>query len=94
MLVENGATLQIGIGKIPEAVVKYLASHKDLGIHSEMISDGLVDLMLSGVINNRKKNYHKGKAVASFCMGSKNFMTLLMVTLTLNFIRQSMLTPQ
>jgi acyl-CoA hydrolase/RimJ/RimL family protein N-acetyltransferase len=71
MLIENGATLQIGIGKIPEAVLKYLANHKDLGVHSEMISDGLVDLMLSGVINNRKKTYHKGKAVASFCMGSK-----------------------
>jgi acyl-CoA hydrolase/GNAT superfamily N-acetyltransferase len=71
MLVENGATLQIGIGKIPEAVLRYLANHKDLGIHSEMISDGIIDLMLSGVINNRKKTFHKGKSVVTFCLGTK-----------------------
>lgn len=71
MLVENGATLQIGIGKIPEAVLRYLANHKDLGVHSEMISDGLIDLMLSGVINNRKKTFHKGKTIVTFCLGTK-----------------------
>ena len=71
MLIENGATLQIGIGKIPEAVLRYLANHKDLGIHSEMISDGVIDLMLKGVINNRKKTYHKGKAVVTYCVGSQ-----------------------
>ena len=71
MLVENGATLQIGIGKIPEAVLRYLANHKDLGIHSEMISDGVIDLMLKGVINNRKKTFHKGKAVVTFCLGTQ-----------------------
>ncbi len=71
MLIENGATLQIGIGKIPEAVLTYLGNHKDLGIHSEMISDGVIDLMLKGVINNRKKNYHKGKAVVTFCIGTQ-----------------------
>lgn len=71
MLIDNGATLQIGIGKIPEAVLRYLANHKDLGIHSEMISDGVVDLMLKGVINNRKKTYHKGKAIVTFCFGSQ-----------------------
>ena len=71
MLVENGATLQIGIGKIPRAVLRYLVNHKDLGIHSEMISDGVIDLMLKGVINNRKKTYHKGKAVVTYCVGSQ-----------------------
>jgi len=71
MLVENGATLQMGIGKIPDAVLRYLANHKDLGVHSEMISDGIIDLMLSGVINNRRKTFHKGKAVVTFCMGSQ-----------------------
>ena len=71
MLIENGATLQIGIGKIPEAVLRYLANHKNLGIHSEMISDGVIDLMLKGVINNRKKTYHKGKAVVTYCVGSQ-----------------------
>lgn len=71
MLIENGATLQVGIGKIPEAVLKYLANHKDLGIHSEMLTDGIIDLMLAGVINNRRKTYHKGKSVTTFCMGSQ-----------------------
>jgi len=71
MLIEDGSTLQIGIGKIPESVLRYLANHKDLGIHSEMISDGVIDLMLSGVINNRKKTFHKEKAVLTFCMGTQ-----------------------
>lgn len=71
MLVENGSTLQIGIGKIPAAVLRYLANHKDLGVHSEMISDGIIDLMLSGVINNRRKTFHKGKTVVTFCIGSQ-----------------------
>mgnify|MGYP000424554497 CR=1 FL=1 len=71
MLVENGSTIQIGIGKIPAAVLRYLANHKDLGVHSEMISDGIIDLMLSGVINNRKKTFHKGKTVVTFCIGSQ-----------------------
>lgn len=71
MLVDNGATLQVGIGKIPAAVLRYLANHKDLGVHSEMISDGIIDLMLSGVINNRRKTFHKGKTVVSFCIGSQ-----------------------
>jgi acyl-CoA hydrolase/GNAT superfamily N-acetyltransferase len=71
MLVENGATIQIGVGTIPSAVLQYLANHKDLGVHSEMISDGIIDLMLSGVINNRKKTFHKGKTVVSFCVGTR-----------------------
>ncbi len=71
LLVENGATIQIGIGKIPAAVLRYLANHKDLGVHSEMISDGIIDLMLSGVINNRRKTFHKGKTVVSFCIGTQ-----------------------
>ncbi len=71
LLVEDGSTLQLGIGKIPDAVLRYLVNHKDLGIHSEMISDGIVDLMLSGVINNRKKTFHKGKSVVTFCLGTQ-----------------------
>ena len=71
MLVDNAATLQIGIGKIPEAVLHYLGNHKDLGIHSEMISDGVIELMLKGVINNRRKTYHKDKAVVTNCVGSQ-----------------------
>ncbi len=71
MLVENGATLQLGIGKIPDAVLHYLGNHKDLGVHSEMISDGIIDLMLKGVINNRKKTFHRGKSIVTFCMGTQ-----------------------
>lgn len=71
LLVENGSTLQLGIGKIPDAVLRYLGRHQDLGLHSEMISDGVIDLMLAGVINNRKKTFHKGKAVVTFCMGTR-----------------------
>jgi len=71
LLIEEGATLQLGIGKIPDAVLRYLTNHKDLGLHSEMISDGIIDLMLSGVINNRKKSFHKGKSVVTFCMGTQ-----------------------
>lgn len=71
MLVEDGATLQIGIGKIPDATLRYLGKHKNLGIHSEMISDGVIDLIQSGVINNRAKTFHPGKSVISFCMGTK-----------------------
>jgi len=71
MLVEDGATLQLGVGKIPNAVLYYLQNHQDLGVHSELITDGIIDLIAKGVINNRKKTFHPGKTVASFCLGSK-----------------------
>lgn len=71
MLVEDGATLQLGIGKIPNAVLQYLQHHKNLGVHSELITDGVIDLIKKGVINNRKKTFHPGKTVTSFCLGSK-----------------------
>jgi acyl-CoA hydrolase/ribosomal protein S18 acetylase RimI-like enzyme len=70
-LVPNGATLQLGIGEIPNAVLAALSGKSDLGLHSEMISDGVIDLIESGVINCRKKTLHAGKAVTSFCMGSR-----------------------
>lgn len=70
-LIEDGDTLQLGIGAIPDAVLSFLKEKKDLGIHSEMISDGVVDLILAGVINNKKKNIHTGKCIISFLMGSQ-----------------------
>lgn len=70
-LVENGATLQMGIGSIPNAVLASLRGHKDLGVHSEMFSDGLIDLVESGVVNGRLKKIHPGKIVAGFVLGSK-----------------------
>ncbi len=70
-LVHDGDCLQLGIGAIPDAVLKFLDDKKDLGIHSEMISDGVVDLYEKGVINCRAKNYNNGKMVVTFLMGTK-----------------------
>ncbi|MBU3663871.1 MAG: acetyl-CoA hydrolase/transferase family protein, partial [Bacteroidetes bacterium] len=70
-LVEDRATLQMGIGAIPNAVLTYLTNHKDLGIHTEMFSDGLIDLYQRGVITGAYKNKHPGKIVSSFVIGSK-----------------------
>lgn len=70
-LVNDGDCLQLGIGAIPDAVLKFLDDKKDLGIHSEMISDGVIDLYEKGVINCSKKNINRGKMVVSFLMGSK-----------------------
>ena len=70
-LVEDGACLQMGIGGIPNAVLAELGNHKDLGIHTEMFSDGLLPLIESGVVNNKKKQIDIGKCIASFLMGSQ-----------------------
>ena len=70
-LVEDGATLQMGIGAIPNATLAALKNHKNLGIHTEMFSDGVLELVESGVINNSKKKIHPGKIVATFVMGSQ-----------------------
>ncbi len=70
-LVEDGSTLQLGIGAIPDAVLQSLKDKKDLGIHSEMISDGVVDLFEAGVVNNSKKGLNKNKMIVTFLMGSK-----------------------
>ncbi|GAB57838.1 bifunctional acetyl-CoA hydrolase/transferase family protein/GNAT family N-acetyltransferase [Rheinheimera nanhaiensis] len=71
LLVEDCATIQIGVGKMCDAVLRYLGNHKDLGIHSEMITDSMMELIKKGVVTNRKKTFHPGKTVASFCVGSK-----------------------
>lgn len=70
-LIEDGSTLQMGIGGIPDAVLLYLDDKRGLGIHTEMFSDGVVKLVEEGVITNDRKTFHPGKLVASFCMGSK-----------------------
>jgi 4-hydroxybutyrate CoA-transferase len=70
-LIEDGSTLQLGIGAIPDAVLLFLKGKKDLGIHSEMISDGVVELVEAGVITNKKKTLHPGKMVVTFLMGTK-----------------------
>jgi len=70
-LIPDGATLQLGIGAIPDAVLLFLKNKKDLGIHSEMFSDGVVVLAEAGVITNRKKTQNPGKFIATFLMGTQ-----------------------
>jgi len=70
-LIENGSTMQLGIGSIPDAVLLFLNDKKDLGIHSEMLSDGVVGLIEKGIVNNRCKTLHRGKSIVSFLMGTK-----------------------
>ncbi|MBY0277303.1 GNAT family N-acetyltransferase [Candidatus Binatia bacterium] len=70
-LIPDGATLQLGIGEIPHALIPFLAGKHDLGVHTEMLSDGIVDLVDGGVVTGRRKTIHQGKVVTSFCMGSR-----------------------
>jgi acetyl-CoA hydrolase len=70
-LIENGSTLQMGIGEIPDAVLLFLKEKRDLGIHTEMFSDGMVELFESGVVTGEAKTLHKGKIISSFVLGSK-----------------------
>lgn len=76
-LSNDGDCLQLGIGSIPDAVLAELGDKKDLGIHSEMISSGVVALMKKGVINGKKKNFHNGKIVATFLMGDSEYYKFL-----------------
>src|SRR5690606_4817817 len=70
-LVEDGATLQLGIGAIPDQVLKNLNGHKNLGLHTEMLSDGVIPLIRSGAINNYHKKLNRGKSVTSFMVGTR-----------------------
>jgi acyl-CoA hydrolase/GNAT superfamily N-acetyltransferase len=76
-LIEDGATLQLGIGTIPDAVLHYLTEFKDLGVHTEMFSDGLIPLVESGVVNCTRKTLHRGKIIASFVLGSRKVYDFL-----------------
>jgi acetyl-CoA hydrolase len=76
-LIENGSTLQMGIGEIPDAVLLFLKEKRDLGIHTEMFSDGVVELFEAGVITGEAKTLHKGKIVSSFVLGSKKTFDFL-----------------
>lgn len=70
-LIEDESTMQMGIGSIPDATLRFLESKRDLGIHTEMFSDGVIKLFEKGVINNEKKTLHPGKIVASFVLGER-----------------------
>lgn len=76
-LVEDGSTLQMGIGGIPNAVLSRLGNRNDLGVHTEMFSDGLIDLVRSGVVNNSQKSVHRGRTVTSFAMGSQRLFDFI-----------------
>jgi acyl-CoA hydrolase len=76
-LIEDGATLQLGIGGIPDAVLLELTGHRDLGIHTEMLSDSVIPLIESGVINGSRKSLHRGKIVTGFVLGTKKLFNFV-----------------
>lgn len=76
-IIDNGSTLQIGLGRIPNEMLKYLTDRKDLGIHSDVITDSIIDLIEKGIINGKKKSIHKGQVVASYCLGSRRLYDLI-----------------
>lgn len=76
-LINDGDCIQLGIGGIPNAICEELKHKKDLGLHSEMVGDGVVDLIKSGVINNTKKNFNKGKTILGFAFGTKKLFDFL-----------------
>lgn len=76
-LIEDGSTIQLGIGGIPDAVSRALSGKRNLGVHSEMLTDGMVELVAKGVINNKEKSLHRGKIIGSFAAGSKKLYDFL-----------------
>jgi acyl-CoA hydrolase len=76
-LIPDGATIQTGIGGIPEATLALLKDHKDLGVHSEMVPDGVIELIESGVVNGNRKTLHRGKVVSGFVLGSKRLFDFI-----------------
>jgi len=70
-LIEDGSTMQMGIGGIPNAVLTFLETKKDLGVHTELFSDGVIDLVDRGIINNERKTLHPGKIVSGFILGTQ-----------------------
>jgi len=76
-LIEDGSNLQMGIGAIPNAVLSFLSNHKNLGIHSEMFSNGLIPLIEKGIVNGSLKHSHPGKVVSSFVIGNRELYDFL-----------------
>jgi acyl-CoA hydrolase/RimJ/RimL family protein N-acetyltransferase len=71
-IVQDGDTIQVGYGSIPNAILSHLMEKKHLGVHTELLTDGIVDLMKAGVIDNSRKDLNRGKTVAAFCMGHRD----------------------
>jgi acyl-CoA hydrolase len=85
-MINDGDCLQLGIGAIPDAVLAELKGHKDLGLHTEMFSDGVIDLIESGVINNSKKFTHPGKSITGFVMGTQRLYDFINDNSLINFL--------
>lgn len=85
-LIEDGSTLQAGIGSIPNAVLSNLMNHKDLGVHTEMFSDGLIPLIHKGVVTNEKKKIHTGKTVTAFVAGTQRLYDFVDDNPTISFM--------
>ncbi len=86
-LIEDGATLQLGIGGIPNAITQFLKNHKDLGIHTEMFNDGMVDLYEAGAVTNRRKTINKGKMVGAFALGTKKLYNFINNNIGVEFLQ-------
>jgi acyl-CoA hydrolase/RimJ/RimL family protein N-acetyltransferase len=71
-LIQDGDTIQVGYGSLPNAILGNLSEKKDLGVHTELLTDGLVELIKKGVVNNKKKKLNRGKTIATFCMGKQS----------------------
>lgn len=71
-IVEDGSTIQVGYGSIPNAIISGLSEKKDLGVHTELFSDGIADLMRKGAVDNSRKSIHPGRTIATFCMGRRD----------------------
>ena len=76
-LIEDGSTLQMGIGAIPDSVMKYLRDRRNLGVHTEMFSDGLISLVEEGIVNGEEKTIHPGKIIAGFVLGTKRLFKFI-----------------
>ncbi|HRI25346.1 MAG TPA: acetyl-CoA hydrolase/transferase C-terminal domain-containing protein [Ferruginibacter sp.] len=85
-MIEDGSTLQMGIGTIPDAVLSFLGNHKNLGVHTEMLSDGIIDLVEKDVINNKFKFKHPNKTVTSFAIGSRRLYEYVNDNSSFNFL--------
>ncbi|WP_027718891.1 acetyl-CoA hydrolase/transferase family protein [Desulfovirgula thermocuniculi] len=84
-LIEDGSTIQLGIGGIPNAIAKFLMNKKDLGVHTEMFTDGMVDLAEAGVVTGRKKTIWRGKMVGNFALGTKKLYNFVNENLAVEF---------
>ncbi len=85
-MIDDGSTLQMGIGTIPDAVLSFLNNHKNLGVHTEMLSDGIIDLVEKDVINNKNKCKHPNKTVTSFAIGTKKLYDYVNDNSSFNFL--------